>query len=392
MSAAPNVPSPSTTTRRSAIHRIVALALAQPAMVIAVTVVAAAAGVWSFSRLPIDAYPDLSPPTVEITTQWPGQAAEEVERLITVPIETEMNGLPGLDVVRSISLYGLSDVRLVFKDGTDNYFARERVFEKLRDVGVPDGVSPDVAPLFSPSGLVYRYVLQSADRSPMDLKTMQDWVLSKAYKAVPGVADLSGFGGQTMQYQVVLDPTRLAGAGLSVPAVAQALGSNNGNAGGGFYSEGGQFYYVRGLGRLQVPEDIGKVVLAVKNGTPILVQDVGRVVIGYAPRLGLFGFNDQPDAVEGVVLMRTGEQAQTVLKGVEAETARLNRTVLPKDVRIVPFYDRSDLIRLTTRTVEGNLLRGIILVIVVLIFFLFDVRSGLIVAVTIPLSLLIAFI
>ena len=392
MSAAQDVPSPSTTTRRSAIHRIVALALAQPAMVIAVTVVAAAAGVWSFSRLPIDAYPDLSPPTVEITTQWPGQAAEEVERLITVPIETEMNGLPGLDVVRSISLYGLSDVRLVFKDGTDNYFARERVFEKLRDVGVPDGVSPDVAPLFSPSGLVYRYVLQSADRSPMDLKTIQDWVLSKAYKAVPGVADLSGFGGQTMQYQVVLDPTRLAGAGLSVPAVAQALGSNNGNAGGGFYSEGGQFYYVRGLGRLQIPEDIGKVVLAVKNGTPILVQDVGRVVIGYAPRLGLFGFNDQPDAVEGVVLMRTGEQAQTVLKGVEAETARLNRTVLPKDVRIVPFYDRSDLIRLTTRTVEDNLLRGIILVIVVLIFFLFDVRSGLIVAVTIPLSLLIAFI
>jgi heavy metal efflux system protein len=392
VSAASDVPTPSTTTRRSFIHRIVALALAQPAMVIAAAVVAAAAGVWSFLRLPIDAYPDLSPPTVEITTQWPGQAAEEVERLITVPIETEMNGLPGLDVVRSISLYGLSDVRLVFKDGTDNYFARERVFEKLRDVDVPDGVSPDVAPLFSPSGLVYRYVLQSPDRSPMELKTIQDWVLSKAYKAVPGVADLSGFGGQTMQYQVVLDPTRLAGAGLSVPAVAEALGSNNGNAGGGFYSEGGQFYYVRGLGRLQVPEDIGKVVLAVKNGTPILVRDVGQVVIGYAPRLGLFGFNDQPDAVEGVVLMRTGEQAQTVLKGVEAETARLNSTVLPKDVRIVPFYDRSDLIRLTTRTVEDNLLRGIILVVVVLIFFLFDVRSGLIVAVTIPLALLIAFI
>jgi len=361
-------------------------------MVIAGAIAAAAAGVWSFSQLPIDAYPDLSSPTVEITTQWPGHAAEEVERLLTVPIETEMNGLPGLDVVRSISLYGLSDIRLVFKDGTDNYFARERVFEKLRGVDVPDGVAPDVAPLFSPSGLVYRYVLQSPDRSPMELKTIQDWVLSKAYKAVPGVADLSGFGGQTMQYQVVLDPTRLAGAGLSVPAVAEALGSNNGNAGGGFYSEGGQFYYVRGLGRLQVPEDIGKVVLAVKNGTPILVRDVGRVVIGYAPRLGQFGFNDQPDAVEGVVLMRTGEQAQTVLKGVEAETARLNSTVLPKDVRVIPFYDRSDLIRLTTRTVEGNLLRGILLVVAVLIFFLFDVRAGLIVAVTIPLALLIAFI
>jgi heavy metal efflux system protein len=387
-----DVPNPSTTTRRSVIHRIVALALAQPVLVIVIAVALAGTGIWSFSRLPIDAYPDLSPPTVEITTQWPGQAAEEVERLITVPIETEMNGLPELDVVRSISLYGLSDVRLVFKEGTDNYFARERVFEKLRDVDVPDGVSPDVAPLFSPSGLVYRYVLQSPDRSPMELKTIQDWVLAKAYKAVPGVADLSGFGGQTMQYQVILDPTRLAGAGLSVPGVAEALGANNGNAGGGFYSEGGQFYYVRGLGRLQRPEDIGKVVLAVKNGTPILVRDVGQVVIGYAPRLGQFGFNDQPDAVEGVVLMRTGEQAQTVLKGVQAETARLNQTVLPKDVRVVPFYDRSDLIRLTTRTVMDNLLRGIVLVIVVLIFFLFDIRSGLIVAVTIPLALLIAFI
>jgi cobalt-zinc-cadmium resistance protein CzcA len=180
VSTEPDVPAPSSTTRRSFIHRIVALALAQPTMVIAGAVAVAAAGVWSFSRLPIDAYPDLSSPTVEITTQWPGHAAEEVERLLTVPIETEMNGLPGLDVVRSISLYGLSDVRLVFKDGTDNYFARERVFEKLRDVDVPDGVSPDVAPLFSPSGLVYRYVLQSPDRSPMELKTIQDWVLSKA--------------------------------------------------------------------------------------------------------------------------------------------------------------------------------------------------------------------
>ncbi|MEO6057446.1 MAG: CusA/CzcA family heavy metal efflux RND transporter, partial [Gemmatimonadales bacterium] len=386
------MPTLSGTTRRSFIHRIVTVALAQPALVIATTVITAALGVWSFSRLPIDAYPDIAPPMVEIVTQWPGQAAEEVERLITVPIETEMNGLPGLDVVRSISLYGLSDVRLVFEDGTDNYFARERVFEKLRNVDVPDGVTPDVAPLFSPSGLVYRYVLESPDRTPMELKTIQDWVLAKAYKSVPGVADLSGFGGQTMQYQVVLDPTRLAGAGLSVPAVAEALGSNNGDAGGGFYAEGGQFYYVRGLGRLQVPEDIGKVVLAVKDGTPILVRDVGQVVIGYAPRLGQFGFNDRNDAVEGVVLMRTGEQAQTVLRGVQAKTAELNRSVLPKDVRIVPFYDRSDLIRLTTRTVEDNLLRGILLVIVVLIFFLFDVRSGLIVAVTIPLSLLIAFI
>lgn len=376
----------------SFIHRIVTGALSQPALVLSVSLIVGAIGVWSFSRLPVDAYPDLSPPMVELVTQWPGQAAEEVERLITVPVETAMNGVPGVTVVRSISLYGLSDVRLVFADGTDNYFARQQVFERLGDVDVPDGVAPDVAPLFSPSGLVYRYVLESPDRTPMELKTIQDWILAKAYKSVPGVADLSSFGGQTMQYQVILDPTKVAGAGLSVPSVAASLSANNGNAGGGFYSEGGQFYYVRGLGRLTDPDDIRNVVVAVKNGTPILVRDIGQVVIGFAPRLGQFGFGTRDDAVEGVVLMRTGEQAQTVLARVEAKTNELNTSVLPSDVKIHPYYDRSDLVRLTTRTVEDNLLRGIVLVVVVLIFFLYDVRSGLIVAATIPLALLFAFI
>ncbi|HEY3933680.1 MAG TPA: CusA/CzcA family heavy metal efflux RND transporter [Gemmatimonadales bacterium] len=385
------VPDPSS-TRRSVIHRIVATALAQPLLVLVAAGAMAAAGVWSFSRLPIDAYPDLSPPIVSITTQWPGQAAEEVERLITVPIETEMNGAPGLHVLRSISFFGLSSVDLTFDDGTDPYFARQQVFERLADVTLPDGVSAGVEPLFSPSGLVYRYVMQSPDRSAMELKTLNDWVISKAYKSVKGVADMSGFGGPTMEYHVDLDPTKLAAAGLGVSDVSNALGNNNGNAGGGFYSEGGQFYYVRGLGRLQTPEDIENVVLAVRGGTPILVRDVGTVAIGNPPRTGIFGFNNDSDAVEGVILMRTGEQAQTVLKGVEKKTEELNTSVLPKDVKIKPFYDRSDLIALTTRTVEDNLARGIVLVIVVLIFFLFDFRSGLIVAATIPLSLLFAFI
>ncbi len=314
-------------------------------------------GIWSFSRLPIDAYPDLSPPIVSITTQWPGQAAEEIEQLITVPIETEMNGAPNIHVLRSISFFGLSSVDLTFEDGTDPYFARQQVFERLNDVTLPDGVSAGVEPLFSPSGLVYRYTLQSANRSPMELKTLNDWVLSKAYKSVPGVADMSGFGGPTMQYQVLIDPTKLAGTGLAVSDVVTALSNNNSNAGGNFYSEGGQFYYVRGLGRLVTPEDIGNVVLTVRNGTPILVKNVGHVEIGYATRTGIFGFNKEPDAVEGVILMRTGEQAQTVLKNVEKKTNELNASpVLPKDVRIHPFYDRSDLIALTTRTVEDNLL------------------------------------
>ena len=260
------------TTKRSVIHRIVATALAQPILVLVASVALGAVGVWSFSRLPIDAYPDLSPPRVGISTQWPGQAAEEVERLITVPIETEMNGTPGLHVMRSISFFGLSSVAVTFEDGTDPYFARQQVFERLANVTLPTGVSASVQPLFSPSGLVYRYVLQSTDRTPMELKTLNDWVLAKAYKSVKGVADMSGFGGPTMEYHVDVDATRLAGAGLGVSDVVTALGNSNGNAGGGFYSEGGQFYYVRGLGRLQTPEDIGNVVLAVRNSTPILSE------------------------------------------------------------------------------------------------------------------------
>ena len=329
---------------------------------------------------------------VEVITQWPGQASEEVERLITVPIEVEMNGVPGMTVVRSISLYGLSDVILSFRNGTDNYFARQQVYQRIANLSLPSGVTPAVAPLFSPSGLIYRYVLQSADRTPMELKTLDDWVVSRQYKSVPGVADDSGLGGQTMQYQVLLDPKKIAGAGLAVPAIVNSLSANNGNTGGGFYSQGGQFYYVRGLGRLRSTEDIGNVVLAVHNGTPVLVKDIGSVVIGYAPRLGQFGYMDQDDEVEGVILMRTGEKTQNVLKRVEEKTRELNDKILPKDVKVVPFYDRSDLIALTTSTVEGNLLRGMLLVVIILILFLYDIRAGLIVATAIPLALLFAFI
>jgi cobalt-zinc-cadmium resistance protein CzcA len=378
--------------KRSFVNRIVQASLDQRLIVVFLSLLLIGVGIWSFKRLPVDAYPDLSPPMVEIVTQWPGHAAEEVERLITAPTELVMNGLPGLKVMRSISLYGLSDVTLTFGDKTDNYFARQQAFERIPDLTLPDGVTPSVAPLFSPSGLVYRYVVESKDRSAMELKVIQDWLLERQYKSVPGVADMSSLGGETMQYQVVLDPVRLAGAGLSVPTVASALAANNGNAGGGFYSEGGQFYYVRGLGRVETLEDIGNVVVAVHNGTPILVKDIGRVVIGAAPRLGQFGIDTVNDAVEGVILLRVGEQAQTVLKRVEEKTQELNDSILPKDVKVRPFYDRSDLIALTTRTVEDNLLRGIVIVVVILIFFLYDIRAGLIVAITIPLSLLFAFI
>ena len=226
----------------------------------------------------------------------------------------------------------------------------------------------------------------------MELKTLEAWTIEPQYKSVPGVADDSGFGGGTMQYQVLLDPVKVAGAGLSVQQVQASLSANNSNSGGGFYSQGGQFYYVRGQGRIETLEDIGNVVLAVHNGTPMLVKDVGHVAIGIAPRLGEFGYEKQDDAVEGVILLRTGEKAQDVLKQVEAKTKELNEQILPKDVKVVPFYDRSDLIALTTKVVEDNLLRGMVLVFVILVFFLYDFRAGLIVATTIPLALLIAFI
>ncbi len=380
------------TVPHSLIHRVVLAALRQRFLVGLFAVLLVGIGSWSFRRLPVDAYPDLSPPMVEVVTQWPGHAAEEVERLITVPLEVEMNGIPHMTVIRSISLYGLSDITMTFEDGTDDYFARQQVFERLPDAELPDGVSPGVSPLFSPSGLVYRYVLDSPDRSAMQLKILNDWVISRKYRSVPGVADESGLGGETMQYQVQLDPTRLAGAGLSVADVVSSLAGNNANAGGGFYSEGGQFYYVRGLGRIATLRDIGNIVLADRQGTPLLVKDVGEVTIGHAPRLGQFGFNGRDDAVEGVILMRKGARTQNVLQRVEAMTKELNQQILPKDVKIHPFYDRSDLVHLTTRTVEHNLLRGMVLVVFVLILFLYDVRAGLIVAATIPLSLFFAFI
>ncbi|MGB7308510.1 MAG: CusA/CzcA family heavy metal efflux RND transporter [Candidatus Acidiferrales bacterium] len=374
------------------IHRIVQFALRQRFLIMMLTVFIAVGGAFSFERMPVDAYPDLSPPMVEIITQWPGHAAEEVERLVTLATEIEMNGVPKMSIQRSISLYGLSDIILTFDEDTDNYFARQVVFQRLSEVTYPSGVTPTLAPLSSPSGLVYRYVIESPDRTPQELKTYEDWVIEPQYKQVTGVADDSGFGGTVMQYQVLLDPARLYGYHISVPQVIQQLSVNNSNTGGGFYSQGGQFYYVRGLGLLRDTADIGDVVVGSQNGVPVRVRDIGDVTIGHAPRLGEFGFNKTDDAVEGVILMLTGEQTQNVLKGVEAKTKELNGNILPPDIKIRPYYDRSDLVRVTTDTVENNLLRGMVLVLIVLVFFLVSFRAAVIVALTIPVALLFSFI
>ncbi len=374
------------------IHRIVHFALNQRFFILVLVGFLIVGGILSFERMPVDAYPDLSPPIVEIITQWPGHAAEEVERLITVPIEIQMNGMPGLETMRSISRYGLSDVITTFRFGTDNYFCRDVAFRRLSEVSLPSGVTPGLAPLSSPSDLIYRYVLQSPDRTPQELKTIQDWILNHAYRSIRGVADDSGFGGTVMQYQVLLDPTQLYSYHVTVPQVLQALSANNANTGGGFYSQGGQFYYVRGIGLIRDTQDIRNIVITSHNGAPVFMRDIGKVVIGHAPRLGEFGFMNNNDAVEGVIMMRTGEQTQYVLQRVEKETKYLNSQVLPKDVKIHTFYDRSGLVELTTSTVEHNLLRGMILVLIVLIFFLVSVRAAIITALTIPLCLLFSFI
>ena len=374
------------------ISRLVSFALKQPFLIVIAALAMMVWGAFSFQKLPIDAYPDLSPPHVELITQWPGHASEEVERLVTIPLEIELNGIPRLDSLRSISLYGLSFIAMNFDYGADPYFVREQTFERMANAQMPAGLTPSLSPLYSPSGLIYRYVLQSPDRSPQDLKVIEDWVLERHYRSIQGVADDSGFGGTTMQYQVLLDPNKLFAYGVSVPQIFQQLGNNNANAGGGFYTQGGQFYYIRGLGLVRNTEDIGNIIVQEKNGIPVRIRDLSEVKIGYAPRLGQFGYMHQDEAVEGVILMRVGEQAQVVLKRVEDMTRELNDHVLPPDVRIVPYYDRQSLILETTDTVRTNLLRGMLLVLVILGLFLFSVRTALIVAFTIPFALLFSFI
>jgi heavy metal efflux system protein len=288
------------------IARLVSFALKQRFMIVIASLALMVYGAISFGKLPIDAYPDLAPPHVELITQWPGHAAEEIERLVTIPVETELNGIPRLESLRSISLYGLSFIAMNFEYGADPYFVREQTFELMGQATLPDGLAPSLSPLTSPSGLVYRYVVQSPDRTPQELKTIETWLLERHYKSIPGVADDSGFGATDMQYQVLPDPTKLFAYGVSIPQIVQQLANNNQNSGGSFYSQGGQFYNIRGLGLIRDMDDIRNIVLTEKNGTPVYVHDLAQVRIGHADRLGQFGYEKQDEAVEGVILMRVG--------------------------------------------------------------------------------------
>ena len=379
------------------IHKIVSFSLKNPVLVLIFTVILMVAGIISFKNLPIEAYPDIADTWVQVITQWPGHAAEEIETQLTIPLEIAFNGVPHRTALRSVSLAGLSVITLVFDENTEPFMARLYVMERLPQATLPPGLQPSLAPMSSPTGELYWYILDSKNRTPMELKELEDWEMEKRWKEIPGVADVSSFGGMVKQFQVLLNPAALANYGLSTANVVQALSSNNQNFGGGFVIRGEQALNIRGVGAARQVKDIENVIVTQKAGSPIRVKNVGQVVIGNQPRLGKVSMaerlpdgsiDDRDDIVWGKVLSRTGEIDEIVLNRIHEKAQEIQKTFLPKDIKIKTYLDRSNLIHLTTNTVEENMIMGMTLVLVVLLFFLGNLRSALIVAATIPLALL----
>ena len=360
-------------------------------------------GLISFHNLPVEAYPDVADTWVQVISQWPGHAAEEVEQQVTVPVEVQLNGVAHLTHLRSVSLFGLSVVTLVFDDEADDLLSRAQVLERLSQVSLPQNVSPQLAPDSSPVGQIYFYTLTSTNPryDLMELKSLQDWVLTKELKSVPNVADVVSFGGITREYQVQVDPNKLVAYGLNIAQVEQALAANNVSAGGSFIEHGDQAFNVRAIGLMSSTDDIGTTVLKSQNGTPVRVRDVAVVTQGPKIRLGQVGKSihyeagrvvDNDDVVHGIVLMRKGTEAEATINALHEKVKNLNEHVLPPGVKIVPHIDRSNLVSYTTHTVLHNLTEGMLLVIAVLFLFLGNLRSAVIAAATIPFSLLFASI
>lgn len=382
------------------IGKIVQFALKNRIFVLAIGLALVLGGSLAFKALPIEAYPDIADTWVQIITQWPGHAAEEIERQVTVPIELTMNSVPHVVHNRSLSEFGLSVVTLIFDEETPAFIARQYALEKISLLTMPAGVQPSLGPMGSPVGQIYWYILDSK-RPVMELKEIQDWDIQKYLRAVPGVADVSSFGGEVKQYQILADPLSLANYSLGTPAIIQALSNNNQNAGGGFIQKGDQSINIRGVGNANTIEDIGNVIVKEQGGTPVRIKNIGQVVIGPQERLGRMSMSEhrkdgsvdeRDDVVEGTVLSRVGEQDENVLNGLHEKIKWINEHVLPPDTKIKPYLDRSDLIHLTTHTVEHNMIEGMLLVLLILLFFLGNLRSAIIVAVTVPLSLLFASI
>jgi cobalt-zinc-cadmium resistance protein CzcA len=372
------------------LRRVIRFALRQRLLTVGAGVLVAAVGVGTFRHLPIEAFPDVTDPRVQIIALWPGHAAEELETMVTQPVERQMNGTPSLVNLRSISMAGLSVVTLTFEDGTAEYFARQQVLERLNAVSLPNGVSTDLPPV-NAIGEIYRYTIEGP-RSLTALRELQDWVVEPALRTVPWVADVVAFGGAMKEYQVNVDVAKMLAYGVTLADVEHAIAAANANSGGGYISHGYEKQVIRGEGLFRNTTDIERVAVATRQGTPVRVSDLASVTIGSAPREGIAAKDSADDVVEGIVVMRKGGNATEVLKDVRAKIAYLNDVVLPRDVRLKPFYDRADLVNQTTRTVTENLALGAMLVLVVLVVFLGDWRSALVVGAVIPLSLLFAFI
>src|SRR6516225_4354835 len=385
------------------IRNLVDFALENRFLVLAAAILLVAWGAISFHQLPVEAYPDVANNYVDIITQWAGISAEQIEQQVTIPIEITMNGIPHVTHLRSFSLFGLSYVELIFDDEEENAWNRERVLERLSQVTLPPGVTPQMGTDWSPVGQIYFFTLESTNPNydVMELKSIEDWIVEKQFKSVPDVVDVASFGGPTREYQVRIDPNRLISYNLALPQVEQQLAGNNVNAGGSFIVSGLQQINVRALGLVNSVHDIEEIVIKSQAGTPLKVKDIAIVEQGPKIRLGQFGraihrddgkIVDNGDVVSGIVLMRKGADSDSTLRGIHAKVDELNSRLLPPGVKIEPFIDRSELVAFTTHTVLKNLTEGILLVVLVLFLFLGNTRASLIVALTIPFALLFASI
>jgi cobalt-zinc-cadmium resistance protein CzcA len=385
------------------IRRAVDFALKNRLLVLVLALILFVSGIFAFQSLPVEAYPDVANNYVQIITQWPGISAEQVEQQVTIPLETVMNGIPHLEHLRSVSLFGLSSVMLIFDDASENNWNRESVNERLSQVTLPPNVQAQMGTDWSPVGQIYFFTLHSTnpDYDVMELKSLEDWVIEKQFKSVPNVVDVASFGGPTREYQVRIDPNKLIAYGLSLGQVEQQLTANNANGGGSFIETGLQQINVRAVGLVKSVPDIAQTVLTTKGGTPVRVENIATVEQGPKIRLGRFAKSihradghilDDDDVVSGIVLLRKGADADSTLDGIHAKVRELNGGILPTGVKVVPFLDRSDLVHFTTKTVERNLAEGMLLVTLILLLFLGNLRGALIVALTIPFALLFASI
>src|SRR5690606_32066763 len=371
------------------IQNIVAFSLKNPIIIFFLTGLLTIAGIISLKQTPIEAFPDVTNTRVRVITQWSGRSAEEIEKFVTLPIMKEMNTIPKKTDVRSISLFGLSVVTVIFEDGVDDFYAQQYASNRLQGVNFPEGAEAEIEPPYGATGEIFRYVVRS-DRPIKEITAIQDWVIERELVSVPGIASIVSFGGEEKIYEIKINPTELANYDLSPLDVYEAVSKSNINVGGDIIERGAQAYVVRGVGLLEKIEDIENILIEVRGNTPILVKHVAQVEISAKPRLGQVGLQDEDDLVQGVVIMLRGENPGVVIPRLKEKIEELNSTILPKDVKIEPFIDRTELVDATVNTVAMNILEGIFLVSVIVFIFLFNWRTTVIVASVIPLSFLFA--